>query len=461
MNNSDTIAAISTALGNSGINIIRVSGIDSFKIVSKIFLKGKSQRKVDIESLQANTIHFGYIFDDDICIDEVLISIFKAPNSYTTENVIEINCHGGSYVTKQILMIIISKGARLAEPGEFTKRAFLNGRIDLSQAEAVMDIIKSQNEYSLQSCVNHLRGDISNKIKILREDILKRTAYIEAALDDPEHYDLEGYSNELREAILSIINELKIMASSYNDGRIMIEGINTVIIGKPNVGKSSIMNYILHDDKAIVTDIPGTTRDVIEYKISIGKITLNLIDTAGIHNTEDKIESIGINKSIEWIDKADLILSVFDNSREYEEEDKNLVKLIENKVHINIFNKCDLEDKLTESIDNNSLKNDCIKFSAKQKKGYNELVNRIEELFYSNVLDVKNEFYITNMRHVELINKAIKSASMVIEGIDNCMSEDFLTIDMMDAYNLLGEIIGETIADDLADKIFSEFCMGK
>lgn len=461
MLNSDTIAAISTALGNSGIHIIRISGCNSFNIINNIFKKGKQLQAFDVNNYESHTIHYGYIFDEDVCLDEVMVSIFKSPGSYTTEDIVEINCHGGSYVVKHILKLILKNGSRLAEPGEFSKRAFLNGRIDLSQAEAVMDVIKSQNEYSLRSFVNNLRGDISNKIKAIRESILHDVAFIEAALDDPEHYSLDGFSNEVLQSIKKNKQDLIDMSDSYHEGRVIKEGLNTVIIGKPNVGKSSLLNYLLHEDKAIVTDIPGTTRDVIEYSVNIGKINLNLMDTAGIRYTDDVIEKLGIEKSISSVNNADLIICVLDASRIFDEEDKKLIDLVKDRTCIYILNKCDLENKYYNSLPDKYKNIDMINFSVKSDSGYDLFVKTVEDMFFSNKIDVQNEVYITNLRHVELLKSTIESINMVIEGINNGMSEDFLTIDMMDAYNYLGCIIGETVEDDLVDKIFSEFCMGK
>ena len=461
MFDSDTIAAISTSLGNSGIHIIRISGNDAFLVINRIFKKGKSMCEFDAFVCESHTIHYGFIVENDSIIDEVLVSVFRGPNSFTAENTIEINCHGGSYVVQKILNIVINNGARLAAPGEFSKRAFLNGRIDLTQAEAVMDIINSKNDYSLKASVKQIKGEVKVVIQNLREQLLSIIALIEATLDDPEHYsfDEEFYINTLN-IIDSIILKVESIFNKSKNGIILKEGIKTVIVGKPNVGKSSIMNYLLNDDKAIVTDIPGTTRDVIEYSVNTHNVTLNLVDTAGIHDTNDVIEKIGINRTKQFIDDADLILCVFDTSRVPEEEDREIYNLVKDKQHVCIYNKC---DKDNYSLNYNSITNNSVivRFSAKDRYGYKELVDEINNMFYNNSLNIENEIYITNIRHMELLNNTINSLNILKDGLYNQISEDMLTIDMLDAYNYLGQIIGETIEDDVVDKIFSDFCMGK
>ena len=357
-------------------------------------------------------------------------------------------------------MIITGLGVRMAEPGEFSKRAFLNGRIDLSQAEAIMDVIKSQNDYALRSSVNHLRGNIRKSIEEIREDILSETAYIEAALDDPEHYDLEGYRDILYEKITLCTERLEKLSKSYKEGRIISEGVNTVIAGKPNVGKSSFLNYLLNENKAIVTDIPGTTRDIIEYSINIGNICLNLTDTAGLHKTEDYIEKIGIEKTLESIENAQLVICIFDMSRRFDEEDEYVLSRVKDRNVIVLLNKSDMECK----IDLNELENNGIKyivFSTKTGEGFDRFVNELENMFYSDMIDVENEIFITNIRHAEAINNAVTSLRLAADNILGKMPEDLLTIDLMDAYNYLGEITGDTVGEQLIDKIFAEFCMGK
>lgn len=460
MSDSDTIAAISTALGNSGINIIRISGEDTFDIIEKIFKKGKNKSDFIIEETDSHTIHYGYIEYNGSCVDEVMLSVFKSPNSYTRDDVAEINCHGGSFIAKKILEIILKLGGRLAEPGEFSKRAFLNGRIDLSQAEAVMNLIHSKSEYSLKSSMSQMRGDLSAEIRNIRDKLLHDVAYIEAALDDPEHYDLTGYNSELEVNIrdcLAVINKL---INSFSYGRVIKEGIDTVIVGRPNAGKSSLMNNFLNEDRAIVTDIPGTTRDIIEYSVNIGDINMNLIDTAGIHETEDTIEKIGIEKTFQYLNDAQLVLYVIDTSDNLTDADIALYKRISNFPHIVLLNKSDkhISENFDRSLFGNSI---CIHYSALDKTGYNELINAIKSMFLNNEIDIENEIYITSVRHLELLNKAKDSLTNVLNEIDNDLSEDMLTIDIMDAYEYLGFIIGETVDEDLFDRIFSEFCTGK
>ena len=458
---TDTIAAISTALGNSGIHIIRISGEDSFSVIEKVFKKGKNKKTFNVDAVKSHTIHYGFIFYENEYIDEVMVSIYKAPNSYTKEDVVEINCHGGSFVVKKILKILIKSGCRLAAPGEFSKRAFLNGRIDLSQAEAVMDLIKSQNETALKSSLKQINGRLSDVIRDTREKLLHESAFIEAALDDPEHFSLDDYAEgTLKKVISECRSDIKKLVETYEKGRIISEGIDTAIVGSPNAGKSSLLNNLLNDDKAIVTDIPGTTRDIIEHSVNIGRITLNLIDTAGIHDTEDVIEKIGIEKTFSSIDRAQLILIVIDIAKGVLDEDLLIYERIKDKPHVVVLNKSDISDDMCYDRAMFSGSRIVI-YSTKTGTGYNELIEVITDMFYNNDIDVENELYITNVRHYELLENALKSLDNVIGEINESVSEDMLTIDIMDAYMYLGEIIGETIDDDLVDKIFSEFCMGK
>ncbi len=460
MSDSDTIAAISTSLGNSGINIVRISGDDTFGIIGKIFKRGKSKSDFNIEDIDSHTIHYGYIEYNGNCVDEVMVSVFKKPNSYTRDDVAEINCHGGSFIAKKILEIILKLGGRLAEPGEFSKRAFLSGRIDLSQAEAVMNLISSKSEYSLKSSMSQMRGDLSAKIKDIRDRLLHDVAYIESALDDPEHYDLTGYNSELEVDIRQCLCVIDKLIDSFSYGRVIKEGIDTVIVGKPNAGKSSLMNNFLNEDRAIVTEIPGTTRDVIEYTVNIGDININLIDTAGIHETEDKIEKIGIEKTLKYLSEAQLILYVIDVSESLTERDIELYKRISSIPHIVLLNKIDRE--ISKDFDSSLFEGSvCIYYSTFNKTGYSELINSIKNMFLNNEIDIENEIYITSMRHFELLRKAKESLTNVLNEIDNDLSEDMLTIDIMDTYEYLGMIIGETVDEDLFDRIFSEFCTGK
>ncbi len=459
MRENETIAAISTALGSGGIHIIRISGPETFHIIDKVFKKGKGLKDFCAKKQMSHTIHYGYIVDNGICLDEVMVSLFVSPNSYTTEDVAEINCHGGSFVAKSILELLIRNGARIAAPGEFTKRAFLNGRIDLTQAESIMDIIQSENDYALKASMNHLRGDIKKNIESYREIILHDTAYIEAALDDPEHYSLDGYAEKLADTITELINSLTKLAESYDNGKIIKEGIDTAIVGKPNVGKSSFLNYIMKEDKAIVTDIPGTTRDIIEQRVSLDGIVLNLMDTAGIHKTEDYVESIGVEKSLKAIEGAELIICMLDASRDFDKEDEYVLSLIKGKNAIILINKYDIAKYTFEDkIDGN---NTAICYSTITGQGYKQLSQTVKKMFFDNVIDVQNETYITNIRHKEAINNAVTSLKLTLENVNAGMPEDLFTIDLMDAYNYLGEITGDTISDSLIDKIFSEFCMGK
>ncbi len=457
--NRDTIAAITTAMSNAGIGIIRISGDNALNIIDKIY-RSKNGNKI-ISKQKSHTIHYGYIFDNNTVIDEVIILIMKAPNSYTVEDVIEINCHGGVVVMKKILELILKKGARCAEPGEFTKRAFLNGRIDLSQAEAVIDIINSKNDFALRSSINQLKGSILNKIKELRKIIITDIAFIEASLDDPEHIDLDDFSDRLLININKINDELNILLSSVDNGRLLKEGIKTVIIGKPNVGKSSLLNILVGEDRAIVTDIPGTTRDSLEETININGILLNIIDTAGIRNTEDIVEKIGVERSIKYIDNADLILYVVDASVNLDENDENIIKLIKDKKSIVLLNKSDLKMILSSESLESMIGKSVVNISAKENLGFERLYEVIKEMFFSGNLDFNNEVLITNIRHKESIIETIKSINQVKESIINQMPEDFYSIDLMNAYVELGKIIGESLEEDLIDKIFSEFCMGK
>ena len=462
MNSVETIAAVATGLSESGISIIRVSGPDAFSIADKIF---KSADKKSIFDFDSHTIHYGFIISGDEIIDEVIISIMKSPRSYTTEDTVEINCHGGILITKKILDIVIKNGARLALPGEFTKRAFLNGRIDLTRAEAIMDVISADNDLSLKASVKQLKGDIYKKISMFRDILLHETAFIESALDDPEHISLDGYSEKLYEKIDPIIEELKKMEDSASDGQIIKEGILTVITGKPNAGKSSFLNMLLGKEKAIVTDIAGTTRDALEQHVRIGDISLNLVDTAGIRTAKDEVEKIGVEISKNYIDDADLILYVVDSSSKLDENDQHIINLIKNKNVIILYNKSDLEPKISEDDVLSEFlgeKNiDIIKISAKEHIGLEGFEDMVKRFVFTNSVFSNNEILITNLRHKEKIHEALESLRLVKRSLDDGMPEDFLTIDMMSAYASLGNIIGEEISEDLVNEIFAKFCMGK
>ena len=461
--NQDTIAGIATALSESGIGIVRLSGNDSISIVDGIF---RCKQKASLQNFKSHTIHYGFLYDGDELIDEVMVSIFKAPKSYTMEDVVEINCHGGVLVVKKILNLVIQRGARIAEPGEFTKRAFLNGRIDLSKAEAVMDLIHAKNDFALKSSAKMVRGNLYNLIKDLRSSILYEIAYIESALDDPEHISLEGYSGDLSQKLNSIIPVLERLYRSADNGKLLKEGINTVILGKPNSGKSSLLNLLVGDEKAIVTDIAGTTRDVIEEKISISGIGLNIIDTAGIRSTEDVVERIGVTKAKEYAMEADLILYVVDSSVDLDENDTYIKELVADKKVIVLLNKADLpevvnKDKMYLHFDEDLKDINIIRFSTIDGSGLDELEKIICDLFFNGEISFNDEVMLTNIRQKNHIKNALDSLLMVQTSIDMGMAEDFLSIDLTGAYASLGYIIGEEVEEDVVNEIFSKFCMGK
>lgn len=456
---TDTIAAIATAMSNAGISIIRLSGDDSLKIIDKVYTSKSGKKKISEQ--KSHTIHYGFIVDGDEIIDEVMVLLMKGPNSYTREDVVEIDCHGGIVVTKKILEIILKNGARPAEPGEFTKRAFLNGRIDLSQAEAVIDIINAKNEMALKSSIHQLKGNIHEKIVGVRNIIIRDIAFIEAALDDPEHISIEGFSSELYNRIKQVRLELNHLLETADNGKILKEGIKTVILGKPNAGKSSLLNVLVGEERAIVTDIEGTTRDTLEESIHLGSVILNLVDTAGIRDTRDCVEKIGVKKAKESAMEADLIIYVVDASRELDENDQEILKLIEGKKAIVLLNKMDLEPVMTKDILKTITNQTIIEVSAKNRQGIEQLNQCIERMFFQGELKFNDEIYITNIRHKHKLEESIQSLNQVINTIDLGMPEDFYTIDLMNAYESLGEIIGESVGEDLVNTIFREFCMGK
>lgn len=461
-----TIAAIATSLSNSGISIIRVSGDEAISITEKIF---KSPSGKSLKNYASNTINYGFIIDGEETIDEVMVSVFRAPLSYTREDVVEINTHGGIFVTKKVLSLLINNGARLAEAGEFSKRAFLNGRIDLSRAEAIMDLISAESDVAIKAGINHLRGDIFKKISDLREKLIYEIAFIESALDDPEHISLDGYYEKLSKKVYEIYDELKKLSDSADNGRIIRDGINTVILGKPNAGKSSLMNVLMGNERAIVTDIPGTTRDSLEESLKLGGVSFRIIDTAGIRDTDDVVEKIGVKRSKELAENADLILYVVDSSKELDKNDFEIINMTVDKKIVVLFNKNDLSSFLQEEdirkemlsaghMDKNFK---IISISAKKNSGIDLLIFEVQNMFFEGSLKFSNEVMITNMRHKENIDLAIKSLDMVIKSLNGNMPEDFLTIDLMNVYSSLGFIIGEEIDDDLVTEIFSKFCMGK
>lgn len=469
-----TIAAVSTAVSNAGIGIVRMSGPEAFAIADRVY-KGKKEKR--LSGQKSHTIHYGYIMDGEFMIDEVLVMLMRGPHSYTGEDTVEINCHGGVYVVKRILELLISRGARPAEPGEFTKRAFLNGRLDLSQAEAVGDLIVSQNQYALRNSVSQLRGNIRDKITGIREQIIYHTAFIETALDDPEHISVDGYGDKLREIVENLRKEIQKLIDTYDSGRIMKEGIQTVILGRPNAGKSSLMNVLLGEDRAIVTDIAGTTRDILEEHINLEGISLNIVDTAGIRQTQDVVEQIGVERARSYADQADLIIYVIDASMPLDESDHEILRLIEGKTSIILLNKSDLDMVVTEAdvertyfASNPSIANvkDIKKFtipvisiSVTEKNGINLLKETLKLMFFEGNLAFNDEIYITNIRQKTALWDAFSSLEKVIDSIEAGMPEDFYSIDLMDAYEALGRITGETMGEDLVNEIFSKFCMGK
>ena len=453
----ETIAAISTGMTNSGIGIIRISGPDALDIADRVY-----RGKANIKNADSHTIHYGHISDGQETVDEVLVMVMKAPRTFTGEDTVEINCHGGVYVMKRVLETILKNGARAAEPGEFTKRAFLNGRIDLSQAEAVIDVINSENEYALQSSVSQLKGNIKYKINNIRNKIIYNTAFIESALDDPEHYSLDGYGDELLAISEEIISELQELVRSSDNGRVMKEGINTVIVGKPNAGKSSLLNVLSGYERAIVTDIEGTTRDILEEQIRLGDLSLNVIDTAGIRRTEDAVEKIGVDRAREYAEKADLIIYVADASRELDENDGQILDMIRNKNTVILLNKSDLDPVITaEMIKEKAGDIPIISASAKEEQGIQELEETVEKMFLTGTISFNDQIYITNVRQKNALVSASESMKKVVESIGAGMPEDFFSIDLMDAYETLGSITGESAGEDLVNEIFSKFCMGK
>ena len=446
----DTIAAIATSLGVGAISIIRVSGPESIKIVNNIF-KGK-----DLTKQQTHTITYGHIIENEKIIDEVLISIMKSPKSFTTEDTVEINCHGGISTTNKVLELLLNNGCRLAEPGEFTKRAFLNGRIDLIEAEGVMDLINSKTEKARNLAINQLSGNSSELIKKLRKEIVEILANIEVNIDYPEYDYIAVLSTQIiKPQITNIIKELKEIIDHSENTKIIKDGIDVLILGRPNVGKSSLLNRLLEEDKAIVTDIEGTTRDIVEGKINLDGIILNIIDTAGIRQTEDVVEKIGVEKSLSLIDKADLVLFLLNNNEDITSEDKNIINQLKNKNHIIVINKCDL----TKKLDLND--NDCVYISAKENIGIDDLKNKIKELYNLEKIETEDLSYLSSARSISLLKQAMQSLKNADKGIDDNYPIDMVEIDIKDSWNILVEIIGETYEEELIDQLFSQFCLGK
>lgn len=492
---TDTIAAIATAMAGSGIGIVRISGEDAVSITDKIFrMPGGGL----LSEKPSHTIHYGHICNGDEVVDEVMVLLMRGPRSYTREDTVEIDCHGGVYVTKRILETVIKYGARCAEPGEFTKRAFLNGRIDLSQAESVIDVINAKNEFALRSSMSQLSGAVSEAVMEIRGEILHEIAFIESALDDPEHISLDGYPEKLAKIVSVEAKRVEKLLATSDNGRILKEGISTVIVGKPNAGKSSLLNTLVGEERAIVTDIAGTTRDVLEEQINLNGILLNIIDTAGIRETEDVVEKIGVDKAKKYLGDADLIIYVVDASTRLDENDFEIMELLIGRQAIILLNKSDLEtvtdfedirkymDKMDEEKsvpcaeqsvnedvcgnireketalnDNKRKKYSIISVSAREQTGIEELEETIREMFLTGEISFNDEVCITNVRHKAALQEALSGLHLVEKSIEDGMPEDFYSIDLMNAYEALGSIIGEAVEDDLVNEIFSKFCMGK
>lgn len=456
---TDTIAAIATALSPSGIGIVRISGPESREIAGKVYRSKGGKKK--LQDVPSHSIHYGFICDGDEVIDEVLVMVMDGPRSYTGEDTVEIDCHGGVLAMRKILDTVIKNGARPADPGEFTKRAFLNGRIDLSQAEAVIDVINAKNEYALKSSVSQLRGNIQKAIKEIREDLIYQIAYIESALDDPEHISIDGYGENLYKEVKKQEERIDRLLLSVKDGKLVKEGIKTVIVGKPNAGKSSLLNTLLGEERAIVTDIAGTTRDILEETILLHGISLRIIDTAGIRETQDLVEKIGVEKAIDSAKDADLVLFVVDSSIPLDDNDREIMKMLKDKKAIVLLNKADLEPAVDEEELKNTAGHPVISVSAKEEQGIDLLEDKIKEMFFQGGLEFNDEIYITNARHKAALEEARKSLEMVENSIEMQMPEDFFSIDLMNAYEALGRIIGESVGEDLVNEIFSKFCTGK
>ena len=473
---TDTIAAIATAMSEAGIGIIRISGPDAASIGSALYRTSK-KKKTDISAWRPGTIRYGYIVEKDQdgrenLIDEVMVSWMKSPHSYTTEDTVEINTHGGMFLMNRILELVLKAGARMAEPGEFTKRAFLGGRIDLARAEAVMDLISSGNEFARKTSAAQLEGAVSSRIRELREKVLYEIAFIESALDDPENYSLDDYPEKLMNTCIQLEKEMKSLLSHAEEGRILREGIRTAIVGRPNVGKSSLLNHLAGEERAIVTEIEGTTRDTLSETVRVGGVLLHLTDTAGIRQTSDKVEQIGVHRAQQALENADMILFVVDSSRKISPEDgeiaeRIIAKLQEGTKCIILMNKTDLMSEVTEKDVRDiftSRGSDCpplLFISLQTGEGMEELGKFIAELFHTGEIAEKNEIFLSNLRHKKAVQEALDSICLVEDSIRNGMSEDFFSIDLMNAYRVLGTILGEAVEDDLVEEIFSKFCMGK
>lgn len=455
----DTIAAIATGMTNAGIGIIRISGEDAIAVADKVFRAKNPDKKLAMT--KSYSALFGNICDGDCVLDEAICLVMRAPNSYTTEDVVEVQCHGGIVMLRKILELILNSGARAAEPGEFTKRAFLGGRIDITQAESVMDMIHAKNELAARSSISQLKGSLSNRVKEIRSLLLNQIAFIESALDDPENYSLDGYSEQLKEKLEEIKKEIRHLIDTAEEGKMIKEGIRTVILGKPNAGKSSLLNALLGENRAIVTDIAGTTRDTLEEDVMIHGIPLKIVDTAGIHETVDIVEKIGVDKARESVEEADLVLYVVDGNKPLDADDTQIIGLLEGKKAIIVMNKIDIEQVVDKMWITSKINAPVVEISAKTGEGMEKLYGIIKDMFFHGKLSMNDEVYITNLRHKQALAEAEQSLEQVLSSIDRNMPEDFLSIDLMAAYEQLGTILGESLDDDLANEIFDKFCMGK
>ena len=453
----DTIAAIATAMAPSGIGIVRISGPEAVAVADRLYRGKKKEKK--LADMKSHTIHYGWIVEKEQVLDEVLVMLMRGPHSYTGEDTVEIDCHGGVLAVKRVLEAVLHAGARIADPGEFTKRAFLNGRIDLSQAEAVMDVISAKSEYALQSSVSQLQGSVRRAV--IREKLLYEIAFIESALDDPEHISLDGYPEKLEGIVQEEKRKIEKLLKSADDGKMLQEGIKTVILGKPNAGKSSLLNLLVGEEKAIVTDIAGTTRDVLEEQISLGGISLRMLDTAGIRSTADKVEQIGVERAKEHAKNADLILYVVDASVPLDENDGQIMELLKGRKTILLLNKSDLETVISKEELTARIDAPVLNISAREETGLAELEALIKEMFFQGEISFNDEVYITNMRQKRALEEALESLKLVENSIAMGMPEDFFSIDLMNAYERLGSIIGEAVGEDLVNEIFSKFCTGK
>ena len=455
----DTIAAVSTAMAPAGIGIVRISGNDAFEVADRVFRAKKEGKK--LSAVKSHTIHYGWITEGEEVIDEVLVMVMKGPKTYTGENTVEIDCHGGVLAVKKVLEAVLNAGARAADPGEFTKRAFLNGRMDLTQAEAVMDVISAKSAYALKSSESQLRGTVKKAIRAIREKLIYEIAFIESALDDPEHISLDGYPERLAVVVAEQKKQVEKLLASADEGKMIQEGIKTVILGKPNAGKSSLLNLLAGEEKAIVTDIAGTTRDVLEENLVLKGISLRILDTAGIRKTADTVEKIGVDRALEHAKDADLILYVVDAAVPLDENDAKIMEILKGRKAIVLLNKSDLTAVIEKEEMEQKTGAPVISISAREETGMEELEEQMKKMFFQGEISFNDEVYITNARHKQALLEAKKSLELTAGSIEMGMPEDFFSIDLMNAYEELGSIIGEAVGEDLVNEIFSKFCTGK